>query len=257
MKFIKATCPGCGASLELADHLQSATCPNCGSKVLIEWETKQNPAAYLELAKRLIQSKNYKEADAQLTRVLEMNPDNQEAWMWKWVAGIFLRLEQILTSFSHQSNINAEAYLDNTKLSIPEIAEKIGNVLDGEQLYILSGRGQNPEYIALAQAAQRAKVGAIPSHQVHSDRVRRLQGELQRFINFRALQEEGHGGSRVAQNFDGYYLFDLVNLDPADDWIELKIPDRDWRGKLNGKTKPVKEKPTYWRSYIAQWETAK
>jgi hypothetical protein len=29
------------------------------------------------------------------------------------------------------------------------------------------------------------------------------------------------------------------------------------RDKLNGKKKRVKEKPTYWRGYIAQWETAK
>jgi|GEM_PF-4395240 len=86
MKFIKATCPGCGASLELADHLQSANCPNCGSKILIDWETKQNPAAYLELAKRFIESKNYKEADAQLTRVLEMRPDNKKAWFLKGLA---------------------------------------------------------------------------------------------------------------------------------------------------------------------------
>lgn len=256
MKFVKATCPGCGASLELADHLQSATCPNCGSKILIEWETKQNPAANLELAKRLIQAKNYKEADAQLTRVLEVNPDNKEAWIWKWVAGSFLELEQILTSFSHQSNINPERYLANAGFSMTEIAQRTSHILDGEQLYMLSGRGKNPERIPLAEAAQRANVGAIPSHQVHQDRVHELQHKLQLFIVLRASQEE-YKGSRVAQNFDGYYLFDLVNLDPAVDWIELEIPDRDWRGKLNGKKKRIREKPSYWRSYIAQWETAK
>lgn len=134
MKFIKATCPGCGASLELADHLQSANCPNCGSQVLIEWEQHRNPVAYLELAKRFIQSKNYKEADAQLTRVLQMNPDNREVWFWKYVALKLSRWDETLTGLTGtQINPNAyvqsasdpDEYLMKAAYSKVEIAERL------------------------------------------------------------------------------------------------------------------------------------
>lgn len=144
MKFIKATCPGCGASLELADHLQSTTCPNCGSKVLIEWETKQNPAAYLELAKRFIQAKNYKEADAQLTRVLEMNPDNREAWFWKWVALKLSKWHELLDGLMGnignqnayiQSTVNPVDYLQQSRYSSVDISERLLQVLPTTHLY--------------------------------------------------------------------------------------------------------------------------
>lgn len=47
VKFVKATCPACGATLEVADNLASATCAYCGAKIILAWEGEGKARALL------------------------------------------------------------------------------------------------------------------------------------------------------------------------------------------------------------------
>ncbi len=275
MKFIKATCPGCGASLELADHLQSATCPNCDSKVLIDWETKQNPAAYLELAKRFIQSGNYKEADVQLTRVLEMSPDNKEAWFWKWVA-----LEQSRwVGGGIESSANSGNYLEKAAYSNVEISERLLSLLPRIQLNpnfyprLVKAAGMSPEIAnkleerftgdkiaswffysdpdhggmlyEAQELALRAKQNPATLQRIRQDRLTALGNQLRSVRMYNPLK----GNPTVK---DIHRLFELIGADQPDDWVEALVLEMDWRG--NRKAKEVKQKPSYWRKWLEELE---
>ena len=283
MKFIKATCPSCGASLELADHLQSANCPNCGSKILIEWETKQNPAAYLELAKRFIESKNYKEADEQLTRVLEMKPGNKEAWFWKWIV---LRLSQ-MAEFGDkhayrqkdkylQTSANPDDYFEKAAYSDVEIAERLLGVPEfpvGHPhwcRHIVQATTQNPEladklwaictgeeiekwffyfdrhdgYLFEAQEiALRAKQIPVSHQKVRQDRLKALGDALT------GISKGNHHEHPVIVR-NAHRLFELVATNQPDDWLEVYMFEKDWLG--NEKLKPVRQRLSYWRKWLEQ-----
>lgn len=86
MKFIKATCPGCGASLELADHLQSANCEYCNQRILIIRDQRPAPPKpptlpdNLKLAKKYLESGSIADAGKQISAVLEKNSEDAAAW---------------------------------------------------------------------------------------------------------------------------------------------------------------------------------
>lgn len=87
MKFIKATCPGCGASLELADHLESVICPNCNSQILVPKQQRPAPPKpptlpdNLKLARAYLEAGNFADAGKQISVALKKNPEDEAAWL--------------------------------------------------------------------------------------------------------------------------------------------------------------------------------
>ncbi len=94
MNFKAARCTACGATIQVPADRATARCMICGEEVNVQAaiQAHRNPVAtpalphardVLQVALEFIDSGNYQEADAQLTRVLEHEPTNGAVWMCK------------------------------------------------------------------------------------------------------------------------------------------------------------------------------
>lgn len=94
MNFEAARCPHCGATIQVPADRATARCMICGEEVNVQAaiQAHRQPAVpvstpdwknVLQVALEYIDSGNYREADTQLTRVLEHEPTNGAVWMYK------------------------------------------------------------------------------------------------------------------------------------------------------------------------------
>lgn len=90
MSFISAKCPNCGASIQVDNERKEAFCQYCGSKITVEEAVKLvrvdnsvDIANLLSLMKHAVESNNGIEGLNYANRVLEMDINNQEAWLYK------------------------------------------------------------------------------------------------------------------------------------------------------------------------------
>ena len=121
MRLVKATCPACGGSIEVADNLASATCLFCGAKIILDWEGQTSVAADLELGLSYLQAGTYQEADQCFSRILEKNPRFGDAWFWKAALGLLQR----------QGVAATEVYWQKSTFSVSEAAERPAKFLEG------------------------------------------------------------------------------------------------------------------------------
>jgi ribosomal protein S27AE len=87
MAFKAAQCPSCGANIQVPDDRDRANCMYCGSSISVKEAIAAaglpNSADILKVAMDFIDSGNSQEANQQITRVLEYEPDNPVAWLCK------------------------------------------------------------------------------------------------------------------------------------------------------------------------------
>lgn len=112
--MITNKCPGCGATIQLANIGTPTECPACGSEcILTEDQTillivQRDPkegAAALVLAREAYSAGNMKEAYGYANKVLELNPEHPEGWLLKGLSAGWLgsitnnRLEELFNGF--------------------------------------------------------------------------------------------------------------------------------------------------------------
>jgi tetratricopeptide (TPR) repeat protein len=94
MIFKEARCPNCGGELQLPENKATAKCMYCGGEIIVQdaihKAAESNVPNWLLLAKTAIDGRNYQEAYNYYTRVLEVDPQNHEAWFGKGEAAGWL-----------------------------------------------------------------------------------------------------------------------------------------------------------------------
>lgn len=87
MTFKDARCPNCGGELQLPDNKQKVKCMYCGSDILVQEAVSAAAGPKVEnlmgLARTAATASNHKEAYDYYTKVLELQPENCEAWFGK------------------------------------------------------------------------------------------------------------------------------------------------------------------------------
>ena len=90
MNFKEAKCPNCGGDLQVPEDKNTVKCMYCGSDIVVRQaiqkavaESGPKLANLLNLAKTAQDSENNQEAYDYYTKVLEIDPENSEAWFGK------------------------------------------------------------------------------------------------------------------------------------------------------------------------------
>jgi len=117
-KLLKLNCPSCGGALELPDNLIVAHCIYCGGKVLLDQDSivreTRDLQRYGELCRVALEAKNHKEAIEYCNRILEIDPRNVEAWIYKAVSTFWL------TTGAHNRYDEAMEYLAKASQIAPD-----------------------------------------------------------------------------------------------------------------------------------------
>lgn len=97
---------------------------------MIEREPQTDPTPNLALGKQYLRAGNYKEADEQLSRALEKDPNFGEAWFWKGITAIC----------QHGPNRRdwglALSYLQKAAILDSQIVEMLASVLAGDSQWL-------------------------------------------------------------------------------------------------------------------------
>jgi len=111
MIFKEARCPNCGGELQLPQDKATVKCMYCGGDIIVQdaihRAAESNAPNWLLLAKTAIDGRNYQEAFNYYTKVLEVDPQNYEAWFGKGEAAGWLstladvRLSEMLTDIEN------------------------------------------------------------------------------------------------------------------------------------------------------------
>lgn len=87
MIFKEARCPNCGGELQLPEDKATVKCMYCGGDIIVQeairTAAESSVPNWLILAKAAIDGRNYQEAFNYYTKVLEVDPQNYEAWLGK------------------------------------------------------------------------------------------------------------------------------------------------------------------------------
>ena len=89
MTFVAATCPACAGALQVPDDRDIVKCMYCGVDVVVRQAIKLisgDVSNFMGLAAAAVAARNYAEAYGYYTKVLEIEPQNAEAWLGKGIA---------------------------------------------------------------------------------------------------------------------------------------------------------------------------
>lgn len=162
MKFKPAICPICGANLSLPDDksIVKVKCMYCGKDIIIREAINRaiGPTIenYFKLAKTARKSGNYKEAYGYYTKILELDPENYEAWFGKgesagWQSTLAdFRLPEVITGIENAVKFCPQDKKDEIKLKGANVLNKLAiayNNLNLEHFFKYgSGEGVGEEF---------------------------------------------------------------------------------------------------------------
>ena len=90
-------CPSCGSVMGQPDHTGLVQCRYCGTTITyhppVEKTEKKSVERYLEICKSALEVKNYKETLEYANKVLEIDPENIDAWINKAIASFWFTTE--------------------------------------------------------------------------------------------------------------------------------------------------------------------
>lgn len=90
-------CPSCGSVMGKPDHTGLVQCGYCGTTTTyyppVEKVERKNIERFLELCKASLEGSNYDEAIQYANRILEIDPENFDAWINKAIATFYLNTE--------------------------------------------------------------------------------------------------------------------------------------------------------------------
>jgi tetratricopeptide (TPR) repeat protein len=92
LEFKSAECPNCAGQLQLSDNTQLVSCKYCGSEIAVQEAIQKfnnaiNPDNLLALAEAAKHAGNLEEAHNYFNRILEVDPQNHNAWYGKAITG--------------------------------------------------------------------------------------------------------------------------------------------------------------------------
>jgi ribosomal protein S27AE len=128
-EFVSLVCPECGGELRVAPHLKRFFCNYCGSEVerarLIDTDTQQattdtmqtttSVPTQVQLIEAAFKAGNDEEAYRYASLLLEHEPGNALAWMWKGILAGFLstpgtpRIQEMLSYLGKAQQFNSDA----------------------------------------------------------------------------------------------------------------------------------------------------
>src|SRR5688572_2746418 len=124
MQFLPATCPTCSGKLQLPNDKTNVKCMYCGNDVLVQKAVQAysgvNLDGYAKLARSAAKGGNYSEAYSYYTKILEVDPENLEAWLGKadsagWMSTLRdFRIAEMISGFEHAVEIAGET--DKTRV---------------------------------------------------------------------------------------------------------------------------------------------
>lgn len=153
MAFHAATCPQCSGALQIPDDVSNIKCMYCGTPIVVEHALKSaavNIGSLIMLASKAEAGENYKEAYSLFSRVLELDPQNFEAWRGKgFSAGmqsnlIALRINELIVCYKTSLDFCKENKIFDSKKI--QYAQEIFVV--AQSIYSCSFR-HNLEFISL------------------------------------------------------------------------------------------------------------
>lgn len=90
-------CPSCGSVMGQPDHTGLVQCGYCGTTITyhppVEKIERKSVERYLEICKSALEVKNYKETLEYANKVLEIDPENVDAWINKAIASFWFTTE--------------------------------------------------------------------------------------------------------------------------------------------------------------------
>ncbi len=111
MTFRQAKCPTCAGELQVPDDRDVVKCMYCGSDIIVRQAIQAaagiNLANLMKLARTAANANNYQEAYGYYTKVLEVDPNNVEAWFGKGEAAGWMstlrdfRIPEMVTGFEN------------------------------------------------------------------------------------------------------------------------------------------------------------
>lgn len=107
-------CPSCGSAMGKPDHTGLVQCSYCGTNITyhppVERVERKNVERFLEICKAALEGSNHDEALQYANRVLEIDPENSSAWIYKAVATFWL------TTVANNRYDEAMGYLQRAEL---------------------------------------------------------------------------------------------------------------------------------------------
>lgn len=253
MQITSPKCPNCGAGIL---DPNAKFCAHCGSAIVVSNASQSQPtvASLLEVGKSMLTAGG--DAKKQFMLVLQMEPDNKEAWFWHGVC--MNDPESIKTSWEKSGFARAQ------------IVSSLANMFTGKHLLlhfwsiyffnsprILGYEAQATIFLDATFQAQREpqsrkdildRFDSILSDLSNALRGFYLNESLKR-VSFRESEQE-----RVRDCCTGLaMLLDRLGADQSGDVVEGTIVSKGG-GFFGGyySERRVREKPSYWRKYIQQ-----
>ena len=128
VQFIPMTCPNCGGEMMISSKIDQAICNYCGKSFLVVKDAEgDGPTAknFLKLANSALLSGNNSEAYSYFTRILEIEPNNREAWYGK-ARTVFWHLPFQNPLVDMQKRIDeAKSYFEKAVSNAPQIEIEI------------------------------------------------------------------------------------------------------------------------------------
>jgi len=248
--FVGAKCPNCGGDLQVPSDRTSVKCMYCSGDVIVKQAIMSaatgNVQNWMKLAKAAVDAGNYEETLTNANKVLEVEPTNHAAWLFKAVGSGWL---------SNLRNCRLEEMVSNMKQAIecaPRDDEKDVKVFAAEKLeeaaaayYLLSRKhflefvtvdGAWPEFLEQANAALTALDAAHNIDPQNAGVIRdgvKLMTELIQGVAYNDTDHYGHPirrVHRVAAQFSqrltelkAQYETKLKGLDPSYQTQDVKV----------------------------------
>ena len=152
MAFVAAVCPQCSGALQLPDDRDVVKCMYCTTDIVVRQAIQLIPGNsknFLELAENAVAAANFTEAYGYATRVLEIEPNNSDAWFIKGQAAgwqsrlVEFRFAEMLVAFQ---NARTYAGTEQKELIVKACANTLNEV--ATQCYAMA-RKHMLEYVAL------------------------------------------------------------------------------------------------------------
>jgi tetratricopeptide (TPR) repeat protein len=145
MEFISAKCPKCGGELMLPKDRNDVICTYCGSTFFLSdaLAKQQNPSltTLFQLANNGMRGGNYTEAYDYFTRIVEIDPDNSDAWIGKGISAGWLstlgkpRISEMVSAISQGLEFVSPEKTENYKINLSDLVTNIS-----KSFYVLAYR---------------------------------------------------------------------------------------------------------------------
>jgi tetratricopeptide (TPR) repeat protein len=161
MTFVAATCPACAGALQVPDDRDIVKCMYCGVDVVTRQAIQLisgNASNFFELATAAAAAGNYAEAYDYYTKVLEIEPQNAEAWLGKATAAGWLstlsdfRFSEMMVGIEQAIKFSSEEQREHILLAGVKAMGEVGvacfSLASKHVQEFVALQGSWPEYIS-------------------------------------------------------------------------------------------------------------